>query len=655
MIMPKDIFYHYSFYVLEQKYDENKFIKILENESLLNSKIESFIQNVIDLLFTTITKSESIKAPSIAIPEIEKDLGDILKNIPIYDIYFESNPENILSEVVINKFLSRIFRKDGFNGETYIIQNYIHSWLEKRLALGICNDSRFKSVDILKSLIEKTEMLNNFYAYLVENIPFDWVLDNKKDWVGVSAKPENIMDSIRTFDKEYFNYYTDLLDSSDKTNLWEYIHNVTNGSNYAMLTDEYSFISAVLIKNAPLLWIEFWDNLKFPIIQDCVFPSFLNFSPQQYLVIVNALVNQKVNLKSNLDELLLIVSKNYFEASYKLTERLLFYEVEDGVKKENKHFFEEGQKYYKQWLEEKQNNYKKLIEDLQTRLQNTDIENWIFSYKPKINNSHIHKPNEIYNYEIELLTSVYKSYGKQSINFNLQSFNLQKFNFHVKIVKDSDDKYLSPNLLETMINFIESDKFYWDKTFSEPYWSSMKGIAYLISLNPDPIEKSYELIEKFTINHQGWKPVKSGYKLLIKESFVYSSVALLFEHNNAFKDDTHKEHFFKELSNIILIQNRYSQNGNYQESLNLLFLVTNQVFFAVKEYFEITLIRNYDNLYSLLCILSSDEKSICNKSQKLIAERLEKEFIIEKKQLNNRSQKNKVLEMEKMIETLKID
>ncbi len=116
MIMPKDIFYHYSFYVLEQKYDENKFIKILENESLLNSKIESFIQNVIDLLFTTITKSESIKAPSIAIPEIEKDLGDILKNIPIYDIYFESNPENILSEVVINKFLSRIFRKDGFNG-----------------------------------------------------------------------------------------------------------------------------------------------------------------------------------------------------------------------------------------------------------------------------------------------------------------------------------------------------------------------------------------------------------------------------------------------------------------------------------------------------------------------------------------------------------
>ena len=647
--MTKDNFYKYDFYNLEQKYSEDEFIKILDDKPLLNNAIVSFMQNLVDLLFKS---NRNIQISKIALPQIEDDLENILKGIHLYDIYFESNPKNKLSDVVFNKFLSRIFSKDGFNNEQYFIQKYIHTWLEKRLAIEIVKDSRFNSVSILTSLIEKTEMLHSFYIYLIKNIPQDWVTNNN-DWSKISSTSENIIDNIRPFDKGYFNNYIRLLDSADKTSLWNYAQKATHESDYAMLNKEYSFRSSVLIKNDISLWIEFWDNLKFPIIQDCVFHSFFDFKPQQYIELVSILVSKKT--KSDINVLLLIIAKNYFQASYKLTERLSFYEEEDRIKVDNKHFFEEGQKFHKEWLNEKPKYYKALIENLQTKLNNTDIESWIFSYKPRINNHQKH--NEIYNSEINLLTSIYKSYCNQSISFDLKSFNLQKFNFYVDIVRDSKNKIQAENLLEIIINFILSDKFFWDKSYSEPYLSSMRGIGYLISLHSNPTQKSNELIEEFKVNHQGWKPFKFDFQPLMKESFVYSTIALIFEHDSSFKNITDKDFFFKEFLNTILVQNRYSQIDNsdyYQHPLHLLFLVGNQLSSEIQEYFESELIENYDDLYSLLSILSNDKKTISNQSKILLEERLKKEFLIEKRQFKNRGQEDKVQELEKMIEKLKL-
>lgn len=657
--MTEEIFYQYDFYTLEQKYAENEFIKILDNEPSLDSVIDSFIKDVVGLLFTSIKDKDpkSIEISTIQLPQIETELERILKGNFFYDIYFESNSENKLSEVVLNKFLNRVFRKDGFNDEKFIIQGYIHAWLEKRLAMGIVKDPRFSSVAKLTSLIGKTEMLHRFYTYLVKNIPQDWILDNRKDWVNISVSPERFLDSIRTFDKGYFHHYIELLDSTDKSDLWDYTLAATRGSDYAMLNQEFSFRSSVLITNNKLLWIEFWSNLKLPVIQDCVFHSFLYFKPQQYLRLVNALVSGKIILESDLNVLLLILAKNYFDASYRLTERLAFYDNEDKITPENRALFKEGQVYYKKWLEEKKIYYKNFIEDLHTHLNQNDIENWIFNYKPRINNSPTYKPNEIYNSEIELLTSIYKSYYNQSTDFDLQSFNLQKFNFYVGILKESEDKKFGSNLLEAIINFISSDKFHWDKTYAEPYLSALKGLGFLLSQQKNSILRAKELINKFKVIHQGWNPSKIGFAPLVKESFIYSGVALLFENDRAFKKDSDKEQFFKVLLNHILMQDRYSQIDNseyYQMPLHLLFLVVNQMFTEVKEYYERELIYNYDNLYSLLAILSSDEEPICDNSKTLMKERLDKEFLLEKRQFSNRSQKDKVLELENMIEALNL-
>ena len=654
--MNKDIFYKYDFYVLERIYPERKFVEILERISSLNASIEPFISNIVDLLHSSIKEDENVETTEIVLPNIDEELENILADNPLYTSY-KSHSEKNLSEFVFNKFVRRIFKKDGHNNETHVIQNYFHSWLEKKLALKIVQDPRFSSLEVLKSLLDRTEMLHGFYVDLIENLPIEWILNNKEEWLNVNVNPDKLLDAVRTYDKEFVNGYESSLSKLPKENLWNFVQEATRHSDYMHLNHEFSFISSVLIRKDISLWIEFWDNLKLPIIQDCVFISSFNFSPQEYLQLVSKLTDEKTVVKSDLKVLLFILAHNYFETSNKLTERFSIYEDSERKNERNEQFFEKGIEQQKEWLEEKKKNYENIIQSLKKKLSNSEIEDWIFSYRPRTN-SRQYKPNDIYNLEIRLLTKTYKEKSVEHLSLDLQSFNLQKFNFYVEFIKDKEDKKIASTLLEAMTNYISSDKFFWDRTYAEPYWSALKGLGFVISQHDSPIQTAKELINKFKTIHQGWNPSKIDFSPLVKESFICSGVALLFENESAFEDKNEKESFFKELLNHILTQDRFSHIDNseyYQMPLHLLFLVANQIFSEVKEFYEQELIDNYDNFYSLLAILSNDKIPLLDNSKESLKKRLDIEFLLLKRQFGNRSQKDKVQELDKMIETLKLE
>lgn len=653
--MNKEFFYKYDFYVLERIYPERNFVELLEGISTLNESINPFINNVTNLLYLSIKENKNVETTEIVSPNIDEELAKFLADNTLYTSY-RSCSEKSLSEFVFNKFVRRIFKKDGYNNETHVIQDYIHSWLEKKLALNIVYDSRFSSLEVLKSLLDKTEILHSFYVDLIENIPTEWVLNKKEEWVNVNVSPDKLLDSVRTYDKEFVNGYVSSISKLPKENLWNFVQEATRNSDYMLLNHKFSFISSVLIRKDISLWIEFWDNLQLPIIQDCVFMSSFNFSPKEYLQLVSTLTSEKTVVKSDLKVLLLIIAHNYFETSNKLTERFSIYEDSERKNERNKQFFAKGIEQQKKWLEEKKKNYENIIQSLKKKLSNSEIGDWIFSYRPRTN-SRQYKPNEIYNLEVKLLTETYKQ-SVELLSLDLQSFNLQKFNFYVEVIKDKKDKKIASSLLEAITHYISSEKFFWDSTFAEPYWSALKGLGFVISWQTKPIQAAKELINKFKTVHQGWNPSKIDFLPLVKESFIYSGVALLFENESAFKDKNEKESFFKELVNQFLTQDRYSHIENaeyYQMPLHLLFLVASQIFLDVKEYYEQELINNYDSLYSLLSVLSSDEKTICDSSKILISERLDKEFLLEKRQFSNRSQKDKVQELEKMIGMLNLE
>ncbi|MBS1578309.1 MAG: hypothetical protein JST29_01560 [Bacteroidetes bacterium] len=653
--MNKDIFYKYDFYVLERIYPERKFVEILENISTLSESIKSFISNVADLLYASIKENKNVEVAEIVLPKIDRELENNLADYPLYTSY-KSHSDKSLSEFVFKKFVRRIFQKDGHNNETHGIQDYIHSWLENKLALHIVQDSRFSSLEVLKSLLDKTEMLHGFYVGLLENIPTEWVLNKKEEWTNANVSPDKLLETVRTYDKEFVKGYESSLSKLPKENLWNFVQEATQHSDYMMLNHEFSFISSVLIRKDISLWVEFWDNLKLPIIQDCVFISSLNFSPQVYLQLVSKLTDEKTVVKSDLKVLLFIVAHNYFEASNKITERFSIYEDSERKNERNEKFFDKGIEQQKEWLEEKKKNYENIIQSLKKKLSKSEIEDWIFSYRPRTN-SRQYKPNDIYNLELKLLTETYKETSVDLLSLDLKSFNLQKFNFYVEVIKDKEDKKIATTLLEAMTNYICSDKFFWDRTYAEPYWSALKSLGFVISQQDKPIQTAKQLINKFKTIHQGWNPSQIDFSPLVKESFICSGVALLFENESAFKDRNEKENFFKELLNHILVQDKFSHIDNsdyYQMPLHLLFLVANQIFSDVKEFYEQELIDNYDNLYSLLAILSNDKIPLLDNSKEQLKKRLETELLLLKRQFGNRNQKDKVQELELMVYKLKL-
>lgn len=143
------------------------------------------------------------------------------------------------------------------------------------------------------------------------------------------------------------------------------------------------------------------------------------------------------------------------------------------------------------------------------------------------------------------MTETYKNSSPQILSFNLQSFNLQKFNFYADIIKESEDKNLALTLLDAMINFVSSEGFYWDITLSEPYLTTLEDIGFLLSLQDEAFQKTKEIINTFKINHQGWNPAKIDYKPLVKESFIYSSVACCFRYDSVFNKESDKKIFSK--------------------------------------------------------------------------------------------------------------
>ncbi len=647
--MNRENFFQYDLYTLERKYPEFEFIELLNSINSLSKSIEAFIDDVTNLLYDSIVEGKIIEIKDIVLPNIADEFEKCLSNNPLYKSY-KSISKKSLTEIVVRKFLQRLFSKDGCNDEKHIIQDYTHSWLEIKLAQHIVHDSRFCTIDLLKSLIDKTEMLFSFYHELVENIPINWVLEKKHEWVEVKVKPENILDSIRTYDKDYLDYYVNSLKNQSQENPWDNVKEISRSSNYISLNSEFSFISSVLIRLDISLWIEFWDNLNLPIIQDCVFHGF-NFKPKQYVQLVAELVKEETIVKSDLKILLLIVAQNYFDSSFKLSERLSLYEEQDRRNDKNKYLFDEVTELQKDWIDEKKINYEIIIKSLKKKLSDSDIEDWIFSYKPR-NNSRHYKSNALYNSEIELLSETYKKATIELLNSNMQKFNFQKFNFYVEVLRDKGDRTFASTLLDAIIGFVSSNKFFWDKTYAEPYWSALKGLGFILSMQDTPIQKAKELIDKFKSNHQGWNPIKIEYSLIMKESFIYSGISLMFENESAFTKESGKEEFFKFLVDHILVQNRYSQIDNskyYQIPLHILFLVANQIFSDVKEYYERELIDNYDDLYSLLSIITSDKEPILDNSKTLINNRLDNEFLLLKKQYSNRKQKDKVQELEKMI------
>ncbi len=494
--MEKKLFYIRDYYNLHTNQEESEINDLLNQNKTLIKQIESSLKFIIDNLYLLIIDNQRVVEFNSA-PHTENEVNELISLVlsgnKIYDLVNDYNIKSNLFSITFKKLFERIFKKDGYNGEKYIVQSYVQHWLERNLAILITNDIRFEPIEKQLDLLEYTELLHGFYNQFKISLPQNWIDNQRHAWVNVDVSPNYVIDSVRTFDKDYFNGYLIKINTLDGMSPWKYTEESTRFSDHAMLNESYAFRSSVLFEKNLTTWLEFWINLKLPILQDLPF-HYIQY-PADILNISKELVKNKNKLEQKGNYLFFILLKNLFESSIKISNTLSFYNNDERLSaltasQINTALIELGKNAYNDWQIEKENIYKEIILTVSEVVPNEEIEEWVFSYMPKSTQNEYTK---IYNTEISSLVSSYEevqnniSIDKLIDRSNI-NFNLQKFNFVINKLNSSNvSEHQTKLLLNHLSDYLITENFYWDRSFSPVFWATLKGIGKLLSLRPKSV------------------------------------------------------------------------------------------------------------------------------------------------------------------------
>lgn len=657
--MNKNNVYTQNYYNLKRKTEEDDFIAGL-NKAEVSELVLPILKVFKDKLYILISGTEKIKT---AIPEVienEKEINEKLTEIlcanKLYRYIEDAGINNNFFTIALVKLDNRLFKKNYINDENYVLQSYIFYWLETTFAKVVLEDERFKSYNSIRKLLEKTEMLHHFYHALKNSIPDEWIQNEIDNWEEVPQEPKIILESIRTLDDDYFKGYELQLDKYKEYSPWKFIFESTRYSDHAMFSDEFSFKNSLLFERSISLWIKFWDNLKWPILQDL--PFHYDLSPRSILCSAKELVKQKENLKTEPKHLAFILLKNLFDKTLKVQENLSFYINTERISslseyERNDEILKEGAKLYSYWEKEKKLIYKDIIHTLLEIISVEEMSEWVFSYSPRSIDGNEY--NTRYNKELEILGAAFNPHIiEESFETQIQkidkNFNFRKFVFLVSQINKNTNKTYIESLLTSITKYTRTESFYWDGTFSPAYWPTLKSIGFLLSLTEHPVSKAQKLIQDFKLIHEGWNISNSNYRFTQNESFIYCGAILLLEHNEAFKTEDERDGYYIDLVNLVISQTRFmvgKLNNDYTLPLYLLGLVANQMYPNLKNTYETAIINDLDNISTTVSILSNDDYKLLPESKSLLKTRLDIEFNIQKRQFMQRRQSS---ELEKFVE-----
>jgi hypothetical protein len=286
------------------------------------------------------------------------------------------------------------------------------------------------------------------------------------------------------------------------------------------------------------------------------------------------------------------------------------------------------------------------------------IESWLFSYKPR--SGPVNQYTDQHNEEIKLLYQAYSEIAnKPSLEIALSEaatdLNLQRFNFIISGYNSEFGELQASVALGLLKTFTLSEKFFWDNSFSPPYWETMKAIAFLLSKSSNPIQASQSMLESVKVHHEGWNVPRDNSKQITREAFFICGACMLFEYPEAFTKENEKREYFRVLTEQTLAQLRFmvsDVHDSYRSVLHLLYLIVNQIQQDQKEYYENEIAKKADDLTMVLTLLSAGDYTLVKSTKELIKIRLDRELPLERKK-KRRANAGEVID--RCLEKLQID
>lgn len=201
---------------------------------------------------------------------------------------------------------------------------------------------------------------------------------------------------------------------------------------------------------------------------------------------------------------------------------------------------------------------------------------------------------------------------------------------YLKEGKVAEEKLME--LSKDMETAIGRDDFIWSMNLDETSIKEMRCWLNLISL----LNKRYpmELLGRNLTIWEGYNttPLKGIYKQQRRESFVMSTLALLFEKDDYFENDKDKLELFEQIARCIIKQCRCCVferdiQQYYYQPLLILELVANQILTSVKDWYNMLLLKELDDFRVLLRVLTDGNAVLTEESSRMLAVRKSQEWM----------------------------
>ncbi|MCW3467651.1 hypothetical protein [Chitinophaga nivalis] len=593
-------------------------------------------------------------------PAVGAELDRIISLDSVYVGIFEDKS----ASAILNEVWARLFKvalKMDYD-RFYISEadKWMQAWLEEQWANAIAEISRPLDCKQVLTIIKNTELLYNFIRFFITLLPNKWLESDWLAWTRGEERPEKMMVHLQHEDY-IFEQYCRPETSVTEPMEWALLKRMQVISQHLTFSEEFSLKGYVLRERNVAMWIQYWDNLRHPILQAAALNAIK--TDEKIRDILSALISGKKDLKTPPSELALLLLDKFFHLLRYSWQMLTQYEQDSSgsaseIFKEKNELMQSRRLALQEWKVYKPVLGREIVTLIKEVASPIYIADWLFEQRPESNGHPAYAAH--CNIELEFFRTLLKPLIASIPVTDQIELLEKKFSFYrVKFItglldgiNDTDEN--KKRLLEILKQHLKADKYIWLGVFDERATENLNITANVIVLLSDPRKQYQSLLDEYCTNFEGWNVQTENFgSAAARESFLYAATIPYFERGIGETSVDEDILFFKEVLDKIIRQNRFSGNIKYYTPVIARMAYTAEIL-GVQEVYDAVVITKVDSLFEVLEMLQERTGSISEGNKDLLKERVDREMVFERLKLREANPAHTLKRMDEILETLRL-
>ena len=588
---------------VKREKEEIKFRTFFENSPF--EQLEVINQWLLEQLKQRITKRDVKDRPAFEQLSLSLKIKTTLKEGDrFYFALFEDSkwiPEDYEEEIddrpfthSVQRFYNALWNRDSLDiTSNLFIYSELDNYVQIEFGKFVANEN---SLDTFKTW-QRIELVINgqweFRRAWIENIDLALIKYQEEELIELPSRLLHKMAGFINFrrnKKEFSESYVEKFKQQKNKSDWEFIKELIEESDMLNFQGSLNLRSSLLLRLGLKPWLQWVDQLKWPILQDHALFWIKNVEDIEELIEI--IVDKQNTFQTKKEHLLLMLLQNYVELAEKISYNL--HNLSEGKWSHNdteddQSIIDHAKAQHRAWSEKDlQKSIRRVFQLIfnsipisKSQYFNSVFE-WINSLQKKTSRN-----GRNYRVSNDCLNTINNEFQNKLNNYNtnkleiLKSISIEKINWQVfeKLVGileyDETDILFRKELQGLYERHIDSEYFKWCEEYENTSINQAGNLAYVIGLNDNPMDAWKVMFEKYNYKYEGWLSSNFSGDTRKREVFVLMVGTCLSYITYKEIGITEGALVFDQLEKITIQQHRFDKMRNDKSYLPIFQLLAN--------------------------------------------------------------------------------